>query len=207
MHSHTPWATPTIRVWSSLRKEEKNGFRFIVFWLVDVRWWRGNKTEQNEAALYPISLEFKIPQGFGSSSKLSQIYLYLLDFCWAFWRCKLNKSIPSRWNLKFTLGSPNNMECGDWKPESQSRETPSGLRLYLIFLIYWGNPKAHFPPGSSLAGVSKPRASVNPIRKEKYGEVIRFKSSFLIFRKDLWETGAFLTFSKSLLTFWEKDAK
>lgn len=40
-----------------------------------------------------ISLEVKIFQGFEYSSKLSQIYLYLLNFYWAFWRGRLNKSI------------------------------------------------------------------------------------------------------------------
>lgn len=45
-----------------------------------------------------ISLEVKILQGFEYSSKLSQIYLYLLKFCWAFWRYRLNKSTSNMQN-------------------------------------------------------------------------------------------------------------
>lgn len=66
----------------------------LLFCQFNVHWWKGNKTEQDENAV--ASLEVKILQDFEDSSKLSQIYLYLLNFCWAFWGCRLNKSISNR---------------------------------------------------------------------------------------------------------------
>lgn len=93
-----------------------------------------------------------------------------------------------------------------WNVGTRNQSFNPGKRLLvwgscLIFLIYWGNQKALFPSGSSLASVSKPTTTTNPISKEKYGQVIPFKKYFGIFRKDLWETGTFLPFSKSLYPF------
>ena len=42
-----------------------------------------------------LSLKFLRAWDF---SKLCQIYLYLLDFSWTSWRCKINESTSNRWN-------------------------------------------------------------------------------------------------------------
>lgn len=67
----------------------------LLFCQFNVHWWEAIKLNKAKM-LQLISLEVKIFQGFEYSSKLSQIYLYLLNFPWAFWRCRLNKGASSR---------------------------------------------------------------------------------------------------------------
>lgn len=97
----------------------------LLFCQFNVHWWEAIKLNKAKM-LQLISPEVKILQGFEYSSKLSQIYL--LNFCWGFWRCRLNKSNSGRTQIR--LETPSNTESGNWKAGSPpSKCLPSGLKI------------------------------------------------------------------------------